>query len=134
MLVFLENLDAISTVLIAVGLGKNLAIVALDGTLVLDLALLDDADINVATGAKIMVHTGLDRLDYESLGLFLSHVLLILCLNHGCGSEGARAHCLPRTGIGVTIGGDLDNLGSLDVDATNDAVSTDVATVVEDVP
>lgn len=45
--VFLENLTAISSVLVTIRLGKHLEVVGLDRALVLDLTPLDEAHVNV---------------------------------------------------------------------------------------
>ena len=45
--VFLEDLNAVSSVLVAIGFGKDLKVVLLDVAQVLDLASLDQTDINI---------------------------------------------------------------------------------------
>lgn len=86
--VLLKDLHTVGSVLITIGLGINLGIVALEVPLVVDLALLDEADINVGARAQIVVHSSLDRLDNEGLSLLLRHILPVIRLKNGHSSEG----------------------------------------------
>lgn len=132
-LVFLEDLHAISTELVTIWLRKHLVVVALDGALVLDLALLDNADVDVGTRAQIVVNTSLDRHHDESFSLLLIHTFTIVTLHDGHSSERARAHSEEWSGLVVTIRANLNQLRSLDVNASDDAMSADLATIVENV-
>jgi len=131
--VLLEDLYAIRPVLIAIGLGVHLAIVGLEVPAVLHLALFDDAEINVRTRAEIVVDSSFDGLDDEGLGLLLSHILLELAFKNGHRRQRTRAHAQERPGLVVAVRVDLDELGSFHVDATDDTVRSNVATVAEDV-
>ena len=85
--VFLEDLDTLGSELVAVGLGEDLEVVGLEVTLVVDLALHDEADIDVGSGTEIVVHTSFDCLDDECLCLLLGHTLSVVSLEDGSGSE-----------------------------------------------
>jgi len=101
--VFLENLTAISSVLVAVRLGKHLEVVSLEVALVVDLTLFDEAHIDVGARAEIVVDTSLDSLDYESLGLILRHTLPVTSLKHGHSRKRTRSHGEERSRLVVTI-------------------------------
>mgnify|MGYP007086427536 CR=1 FL=1 len=131
--VLLEDVDAILSVLVALGLGVHLLVVGLEVALVVDLAALDDAHIDVGARTQVVVHTCLDRLHDQGLRLLLRHVLTVLGLHDGHGRKGSRAHRQERSSLGVPVRRNLDELGAAAVDSTNDAVGADLAAVVEDV-
>ena len=79
-----------------------------------------------------MVHTCLNGFDNESLCLLLSHTLAVFSLKNSHSCERTGAHSDEGAWFVSTIGTYLNQLRSFDVDSTNDAVSTNVATVAED--
>jgi len=131
--VFLENLDTVGSVRVALGLGVHLFVVSLVVALVLNLALLDDDHIDVGARTEIVVHSSLDGLDNKRLSLVLRHVIAVLSFKDGHGSQRSRTHGKEARRLLVTIVGDLDQLGSATIDTTHDDVGADLASVVEDV-
>ena len=133
MAVFLEDLHLIGSERVAFGLGVDLEVVGLEVALVLDLALHDEADIDVGSGSKIVVNTSLNCSDDELLCLLLSHTLSVVSLEDSSGSERTGSHSEERSSLVMTISRNFDKLGSLDIHTTDNAVSADLATVFEDV-
>ena len=80
-----------------------------------------------------MVDASLDCSDAQCLGFILGHSLAETRLKDSHGGQRTGSHRKIRSSLRVSISGYLDNLRSFDVDTAEDAVSTDVATVAEDV-
>jgi hypothetical protein len=131
--VFLENLDAVGSVLVALRLGVHLSVVGLEVALVLNLASLDDDYIDVGAGTEIVVHSSLDCHDDKGLSLFLGHVLTVVGLKDGQGGQRSRTHSKEAGGLLVTIVRNLNQLRSATIDTTHNDVGADLATVLEDV-
>ena len=120
MLIFLENLHAIGSILVTFWLGIDLLVVSLEVTLVVNLSALDEADIDVGTGSKIVVHTSFDGLDNEILGLILSHTFTIASLKDGHSCQRTGSHGEERSRLVMAIGRNFNKLGSTYIDASND--------------
>ena len=79
-----------------------------------------------------MVHTSLNCLNDEGLGLILSHAFAIVGLEHGHSGKRAGTHCDERSSLKVTVIRYFNQLGSLDIDTSDDAVSANMTAILED--
>ena len=80
-----------------------------------------------------MVHTCLNSFDNKSLCFLLSHALAVFSLKNSHGCKRTRAHGHEGSRLVSAISTNLNKLRSFDIDTTNDTVSTNVATIAENV-
>jgi len=128
-----EYNDAILAELVTTRLGEHLLVVVLEIAKHFGLALGDDADVDVGPGTQVVVDTCLDGGYTELDGLLSGHVLLVIGFHDGHGSEGAGAGSVVGVRVHITITRALNELATLAVNATDDEVGADLASVLESV-
>ena len=131
--VSLEHIDTVLRELVAAWLRVNFLVVALDVSQILNLALLENDEVNVGTRAKIVVHTSLNSLDAKVLGLFLGQIFLESGVQNTHSSETTRAEGKIRRSERVTVSSDLHELRAAAVNTSDNKVGTNVTTISEDV-